>query len=371
MKRCVFNFGICLSTWLTLAIATSLESSAQTVGEPSKESPLKISVNLEVYYRYDLGNPSSGEKLPYQYTYDRHNEVNLNLGMIAAQYSADRVRANLALMAGTYPNANLAAEPGVLKNVFEANVGYQLHKNKSLWVDMGILPSHIGFESAIGSLNRNLTRSLLADNSPYFESGVRLSYTSDSKKWYLAALALNGWQRIQRLPGNSLISLGTQVTWTPSDRILFNSSTFIGSDTPDSERKMRYFHNFYSQLSAGSRWRFIVGLDYGIQQSEPGSKEYDQWLSPVLIPSFQLSERLDLSARLEWYSDPKEVIVQSGTEEGFELVSTSVNLDLKLSPQLIWRSEYRFFSGQGDYFPTRDLPSDRMSQLTTSLAFSF
>lgn len=60
------------------------------------------------------------------------------------------------------------------------------------------MPSHIGFESAIGKDCWNLTRSILADNSPYYETGIKLGYTSKNEKLYLAGMYLNGWQRIQK-----------------------------------------------------------------------------------------------------------------------------------------------------------------------------
>eukprot|EP01035_Chromulina_nebulosa_P056617 gene56617-77590_t len=41
----------------------------------------------------------------------------------------------MALMAGTYANANLGAETGVLKNILEANIGIKISKNKNLWLD--------------------------------------------------------------------------------------------------------------------------------------------------------------------------------------------------------------------------------------------
>ena len=84
-------------------------------------------------------------------------------------YNTDQVRANLAVMTGTYANANLAAEPGVLRGIFEANAGAKISKKKNVWVDAGIFASHIGFESAIGKDCWNLTRGILADNSPYYE----------------------------------------------------------------------------------------------------------------------------------------------------------------------------------------------------------
>jgi hypothetical protein len=352
-----------------LAGCVFIQSAAQE-RETKEEKPLKISGYLEAYYSYDFGNPPSGEKPSFIYSYDRHNEFNINLGMVALQYSTERVRSNFALMAGTYANANLAAEPGILKNVFEANVGYKLSSKSNLWIDMGILPSHIGFESAIGSANWTLTRSILADNSPYYESGLRLSYSSPNQKWYLSALALNGWQRIQRLEGNSLMSFGTQATFT-SGKFLVNSSTFIGSDTPDTDRRMRYFHNFYSQISLTSRLGLILGLDMGMQQSQPSASEYDTWVSPVLIAKVQLSDKINLSGRLESYSDPNEVIVTTENTDGFQTLSTSLNLDWKLAQNVLWRSEYRYFSADEAYFPTQSQDSDKMSHLTTSLSLAF
>jgi hypothetical protein len=62
------------------------------------------------------------------------------------------MRANLALMAGTYAQDNLAAEQDALKYVNEANIGIKISKTKNLWIDAGIMPSHIGWESAIGKI---------------------------------------------------------------------------------------------------------------------------------------------------------------------------------------------------------------------------
>jgi hypothetical protein len=207
-----------------------------------------ISGYLETYYVYDFGNPENHTRPDFLYSYNRHNEVNLNFGYLQVAYDDNKVRGKLALMAGTYSNANLAAEPGVLKNLFEANVGVKLSKKKNLWVDAGLFASHIGFESAVGANCWNMTRSILAENSPYFLSGAKISYTSDNGKWFISGLVVNGWQRMQRVDGNNLPAFGHQLTWTPNDRVTLNSSSFIGSDTPDSTRQMRYFHNFYGQF---------------------------------------------------------------------------------------------------------------------------
>lgn len=179
------------------------------VGFPQgKQETSSFSVDgyIETYYVYDFNNPESNTRPGFIYSFNRHNEVNLNLGFIRGSYNTNNVRTNLALMSGTYANANLTGEPGVLKNVFEANAGVKISAIKNLWIDAGIFGSHIGFESAVGKDCWNLTRSIQADNTPYYEAGVRISYTTDNEKWFLSGLVLNGWQRIQRVEGNSLPS---------------------------------------------------------------------------------------------------------------------------------------------------------------------
>jgi Putative beta-barrel porin-2, OmpL-like. bbp2 len=243
----------------------------------SSKSSIQFSGYLEAYYAYDLGNPQNHNKPDFIYSHNRHNEVSLNVGYIKAAYMHDKARANFALMAGTYANVNLASEPGVLKNVLEANIGVRLSKQKNLWIDGGVFESHIGFESETGKNCWNLTRSILADNSPYYESGVKLGYTSDNQKWFLSLLYLNGWQTIQRPDGFNRPAFGHQITYTPNSNITLNSSSFVGSDTPDSTQQTRYFHNLYGIFQAHKRLGITAGFDIGAQQKIMNATTYDVW----------------------------------------------------------------------------------------------
>jgi hypothetical protein len=362
MKKILFSILMVLGS-IPVAIAQS----------DKDENPLQISGYLEAYYVYDFGNPSDHNRPDFLYSFNRHNEVSLNFGFIQAAYENGKVRGKLALMTGTYANANLAAEPGVLKNIFEANVGVKLSKSKDLWVDAGVFGSHIGFESAIGALTWNMTRSILAENSPYFLSGAKISYTSDNQKWFLSGLILNGWQRIQRVEGNQTPAFGHQVTWTPTEKITLNSSSFIGSDTPDIDRRMRYFHNFFGQFQFSSQFGLIAGFDIGAQQTAKESSDYDVWYSPVMIARFTPADKLAFAARAEYYSDKGEVIISTGTPNGFETFGYSVNMDVQVSENVLWRVEGRSFASRNDFiFLNRDeIPSQNNFFLGTSLSIMF
>ena len=359
MKKLIICVLILLSTQLTKA------------QDEQKSSPLTVSGYLETYYIYDFNKPVNNTRPAFIYSYNRHNEVNLNIGMIRAAYNTEKVRGNLALMTGTYANANLASEPGVLKNIYEANAEVKISSKKNLWIDAGIFSSHIGFESAIGKDCWNLTRSLLADNSPYYEAGAKISYTTDNGKWFLSALVLNGWQRIQRVDGNSLPSFGTQVTFKPNENVTLNSSTFVGTDKPDSARLMRYFHNFYGIFQVSSRFGVTLGFDYGLQQKSMHQSAMNTWYSPVLILRFKANDKITLAARGEYYDDKNGVIITTGTTNGFKTTGMSFNLDYTVSSNVLWRTEIRMLNSQDKIFTRENKATNDNVFTGTSLAISF
>jgi hypothetical protein len=52
---------------------------------------------------------------------------------------------NFALMVGTYPITGLGTA-FIAKYIQETNIGVKISKKHNLWIDMGIMPSHIGFK---------------------------------------------------------------------------------------------------------------------------------------------------------------------------------------------------------------------------------
>lgn len=326
----------------------------------------------EPYYAYDFGNPAEANRPGFVYSHHRHNEFNVNLALLRASVNSQRVRGNLVLMAGTYANANLAAEPGTLKNVFEANAGVKLARKAEIWLEGGIFPSHIGFESAIGKDCWTLTRSMLADNSPYYEAGAKLSYTTPDGQWLFSALALNGWQRIQRVPGNSALSGGWQIQYKPSARVTLNSSSFFGTDKPDSTRLWRVFHNFYGIFQLNEQFGLTLGFDTGWEENRRADGDPNFWYSPVVIGRYAFNDRLALALRAEYYGDKNGVIIATGTANGFQTFGVSANLDVQVHKNALWRIEGKVFNSQDDIFLNADGAATGTNAVaTTALAIWF
>ena len=165
----------------------------------------------EIYYSVDSSNPANNEKSNFLYNHKRNNEININLAYAKASFNQNNIRANAALMIGNYSQYNLSAEPNWAEFIFEANVGFKVSKKQNIWLDAGIMPSHIGFESAISADCWTLSRSILAENSPYYETGIKLSYTNKSEKFNASFLVLNGWQKIKTPDYFKQPSFGLQI----------------------------------------------------------------------------------------------------------------------------------------------------------------
>jgi hypothetical protein len=351
---------------LALIMANNIKAQDTT-----RNTNLVISGYAELYYSYDFNHPADHDRPPFVYSYNRTNEVNLNLGFIKAAYTNDNIRANFALMAGTYANANLATEQGVLKNVYEANAGIRLSKKADLWLDAGIFSSHIGFESAIGKDCWVLTRNISSDNTPYYETGAKITYATPDGKFIATALYLNGWQRIQRQDGNNAPAGGIQLTWKPTANVTLNYSNYLGTEGPDSVSVRRFYHDIYGVFQVSPKFGVIAGVDYGTQQQSKNSAKTNYVLSPVFIARYLLGKKWAIAGRFEYYKDKNGIFINTGTINGFDTNGYSVNLDYIPFATAVIRLEGKIYESKDKIFMKDDSPVADSPLITSSIAVSF
>lgn len=302
--------------------------------ESPKLSPILF---VDTFYSFDFDQPEGEQRQNFFYNHNRHNEVNLNLGLLGLTLDHKEYRANLTLQAGTYALDNYSAEKPEYRIIHSAFAGIALDSESKIWLDAGIFPSHIGFESAKSIDNYTLTRSISAENSPYFLTGVKVSYELN-ESWFVSALLTNGWQRIERLPGNSLPGFGTQVTYSNDQRkFILNWSSYIGSEFPDSNRKMRIFNDFYGIFQLSDRWSLISGFDIGVEENTDNSG-WNTWFSPTLITYYQLKPKYGIGLRAEYFQDKKGVVI---SQDSFATTGMSFNFDYKPSKYIAARLEGR------------------------------
>lgn len=359
----------------------SADRSAQTQVAPN--SGLTLSGYVEAYYTHDFTAPKTSQERPsFLYNHKRNREVNINVAFLKAAYAGDRVRGNLAIQVGNYAQYNYAAEQDLVKNIFEANAGVKLSKSRDLWLDAGLFASHIGFESAISKDCWTLTRSLLAENSPYYLSGAKLTYNTGNGKWTVLGMVTNGWQRVKKLDGYSGPSFSTQVQYRPSSKLTFNWSSFLGSDRPDSLKQGRFFNNFYAIVNPQGRFGVILGFDIGTDRKPVIRAGSDQrvdgggnyvWYSPVAIARYKTSDKSYINGRIEYYDDKNAVVIAAGVPgiPGFQTTGYSLGYDYAILPNALFRVEGKLYNSKDAIFEGRNGLSRSNTSLTTSLAVSF
>jgi Putative beta-barrel porin-2, OmpL-like. bbp2 len=301
---------------------------------------------LDSYYAYDFNKPSSGDRA-YFVSMARHNEITINLAYIGVKYSSSRLRGHFVPGFGTYINANYANEPFSLKNIVEASAGVKLSHTKNIWMDVGIFGSPYTNESAISKDHLAYTRSFAPEYVPYYLSGVKLSIPISPKVngyFYL----LNGWQQIQDANQNK--SLGTQLEYRPSNTWLINWNTYVGNEQSPSHMEFgtRYFTDVFFIYSKG-KWSATGCYYLGLQKRNNMEDAY--WWQANIIGRYNLTEKLSVTGRLEYFDDPDLVQITPITSaSNFSSYSSSLGLNLKVAENILFRAEGRtFLSGTGVY----------------------
>jgi hypothetical protein len=300
--------------------------------------PLNFSAGIDLYYAFDFNEPIDGDR-QYVTQAARHNEFNLNWGFMKAAFDNNRIRANLALQTGTYPQFNYANEPDdLVRMIAEANAGVKI--TDKIWIDAGIMPGHIGYENTFSIENEMYTRSLLSENTPYYQTGIQVSIAA-SENFDIRALVLNGWQNIAET--NNAKSVGLQLNYQSDDRLELNYSNYLGNEsTVQNDKKIRFYNNFYIRYAMRDDWHIAAAVDYGTQE-ELGSSDQGHIFGFMGLTQYRPSDRFHIAARIEYFGDEKEILVSTGTPNGFKNTNVGMTFDYIPVPYLKCRLEARSY----------------------------
>jgi hypothetical protein len=347
----------CCAISLLLLLFTELQAQVANTGMTDRADSLehgkvKISGYVDTYYGFDFNHPATSDRA-YAISSPRHNEVNINLAYIDLKYRNDRVRARFIPGVGNYINSNYAAEQGTLRNIIEANAGVKLSKTKEVWIDVGVMGAPFTNESAISKDHLLYTRSFAPEYTPYYFSGVRLTYPFSQKVtgyFYI----MNGWQQISDV--NNPLSVATQIEYTPGKKWLFNWNTYIGNEKSpkDPENRYRYFTDVYAIFNPDGKFS-MTSCVYGGWQTRvdtiTGQQHTVSWWQANLMGRYRFTDNVSLSGRVEYFEDPFEVTIQPVTSvTGFSTYSSALCLNINITHNAIFRIEGRnYFSAKKVY----------------------
>jgi hypothetical protein len=321
---------------------------------------------LDAYYAYDFNKPANNDR-PYFVSMNRHNEINIILAFLDVKYSAKRVRARIVPGFGTYVNANYSKEAGTLKNLVEANAGYKLSKKKNIWVDAGVLGSPYTNESAVSKDHLAYTRSLGAENVPYYLSGVKLSVPlSDKVNSYF--YVTNGWQQIT--DQNTGKSFGTQIEYRPNGNLLLDWNTYMGKERTisDSLTATRLFTDAFF-IYKKNKWSATGCIYVGVDKTN--FRDHVWWQGNI-IGSCAFNSIVSASARFEYFNDDDGAVVTPVTGiKGFSSFGSSVGLNINPDPNLVFRTEARYLFSDQRVYQKDSNPADNSFTVTGGVCVWF
>jgi len=315
---------------------------------------LVIEGYADVYFAYDINAPKDANR-PYFVSQSRHNEFNVNLAYLSLKFQSPRVRATFTPGFGTYMNANYAAEKVTLRNILEANVGVKLFRNKNIWLDAGVIGSPYTNESAISFDQIMYTRSFAPEYVPYYLTGAKLSVPLTPKLNAYVYL-LNGWQVIEDV--NSPLALGTQLEYKPNSQWLLNWNTYYGNENSGAAPNYsnRFFSDVYAVYQPGKRVTLAACVYGGIQQKMiPDGKTNSNWWQANISGKVRTAPNQFAAARIEYFSDPQQVMIKTVTgAPEFQCASASLGYNVYITPQVMFRTEARYFQSPDNIFLKAD-----------------
>jgi hypothetical protein len=295
----------------------------------------------------------------------RANEFAINLAQVqwTRPVSAEQpVGFTLALSAGEGSEVVHGGEPegaGKFRHIYHASVAYRL--TNGVVLEGGIYPSHIGMEGFYSKDNWNYTRSILGESSPYYQTGVKVSYGFNDH-WSGQVHLLNGWQVIN--DNNEGKSIGTQIAYT-SDALTASLNTFVGPELANDDDSLRRFVDLVVLYKATPTLQLGGSVDLGSQEI-PDTGDAS-WNGAGVYARYALNDRSAIAVRAERFHDPDNGIT------GFAQTIHEGTLTWETRPRenVILKLETRYDKSNADVFFKRDTTTDRQFLAIAGVVVTF
>lgn len=378
MRRLVTSlFAVLL--FAPAATARAAEDDLPVENEAPRFRPLAVA---DAYYAYHDTSPGQSGSATLMSTANRHGDFAVNLAAVGGRLEHAKLTGAIVLQAGTSVDAiysNARGNPEIWKHIQLANVGW---KTGDFHFEAGVLPSLVGRESFVStdSSNWNYTRAMIADSTPYYMTGARVTWRA-TPTVTLNATVFNGFDTFS--DRNSGKSGQLRVAWAPSDKFSLESSTLGGQEQVHIEGQKTSYRVFEDVVAS---WQLhdkvAVALEgwvgsernYRVEDPLKGDAENASFLSNPLYyggalwAKWQFGSTVYLAGRAEALSDEAGVLTGVGAREpspkepfvGQKLAAGTLTFGWRPHPSFLVRvegshriSDHPYFRGaRTDYVET-------------------
>ncbi len=304
--------------------------------DSTKTGKLTISGYADVYYQYNMNNPTpdpglfvtptSGVENPGRIFDVKHNQFSLGLVQTKFAYTTDRSEVVLDLTYG--PNSALGNFGNVLGGndlmIKQAYMSYMF--TDKLNVTIGQFGTHIGYELIDAPLNYNYSLSYLFGNGPFYHTGAKASYAF-SESFGLMAGIINGWDAMYDFNGTKSAIAQLYIAPTDGFGIYLNyvggdernglSFPTIGATTTNTKTVSHLFdlttsYQLTDAFKLGLNAAYGFGTNLVVDATQEDGYSKGTWAGAALYADYRFSEFFGLGLRAEHFQDKDAVRYISG-----------------------------------------------------------
>ena len=350
---------------VTLAslLFSAFTSQAGINEDSTKSGKLTISGYVDVYYQYNLNNPTQTTGL-YQgqpnggfenvgRIFDvKHNTFSLGLAQTKFAYTTDRSEVVVDLAYG--PNSVLGNFGNVAGGndlmIKQAYMSYMF--TDKLNVTIGQFGTHVGYELIDAPLNYNYSLSYLFGNGPFYHTGAKASYAI-SESFGIMAGVVNGWDAMFDFNGTKSAIAQIYVAPTDGFNIYVNyiggderngwsfptiSPLWAGGNTPPHGTKsVSHLFDLTTTYQLSDAFKLGLNAAYGMGNNlkidatdlEDGLSK-GTWGGVALYADYRFSEFFGLGIRAEYFNDKDAVrYIAASMGQGCYMNAFTLTGDLK------------------------------------------
>jgi hypothetical protein len=307
-----------------LLFALCLSCSTYSYSQKKLDS-VAIAGYLDLYYAKDFRNPSVNSN-PLFVSSNQYNKLSVNFAYLSIGLFKKDYYLQFTPAFGTYMDANYANESKGTRWIFESYVGKNMHGKKFKQLDIGIFSSPYTQETAISSQQLMYSRSLSAEYTPYYLSGLRANFkVNDRLSW--SAYLVNGYQH---LPSKKYLpAFGSLLHWTPN-KLTINWSLYLGNEQTKLDKSKTW--RLFNEVNLERKWGKLNYQSCGYLGFQVLNNKLKQWWQINSIVAYQILPSFSVNARLEYFSDVSEIMInQFYDNHGIYLIGSSMGIKYKLN----------------------------------------
>ena len=336
---------------------------ATTPERPPEQSQPKPELNVtplgyvEAHYGYNFNRPSNGIT-NYRGFDNRHNTFTLANVALGANAEYGPVTVRVILQYGSTPSTYYLSEPALAgtggtnatspelwKYLQEANIAWKAPVGRGLLLQLGLVPSPIGFETFAVKDNWNYSRSNLFFGLPFYHTGLRATYEWTDELSSTVSV-FNGWNSV--VDNNEEKSVQANVAYKLPDKVLLQALYFGGIERPALSRPegpyWRHHFDAVGQWDATTWISFAAQADYGFEPNRIGTS---RWIAGAFYTRIKPFDRVYVTVRGDRFHEHLATNDRGQSSSpifwgGVEWVSSATaTLDVRPHDQISMRLEYR------------------------------